>query len=77
MRNRSFVIFLFCITFVSQVFADTTSVPIDSASKPFTPQAIGPLGIDTMTGLALYGAAILFAILILALWRKNIVSKDK
>jgi hypothetical protein len=55
------------------VFADTTSVAGDSTVKPFVPPNNGPLGIDNVTGIALFGAAILFAILILVLWRKNIM----
>jgi hypothetical protein len=72
MRSRFFLLLsLFFIA--SKGFADTSSVAIDSASKPFTPPNQGPLGIDNITGLALYGAAIVFAVLIIALWRNNIV----
>ena len=58
---------------LEKLFADTTSVVSDSIIKPFTPPNQGPLGIDTMTGVVLYGAAILFAVLILILWRRNII----
>ena len=64
MRNK-FFIFLFTIFFAAKLCADTTSVAFDSAVKPFTPPNQGPLGIDNMTGIALYGAAILFAVYVL------------
>ena len=75
MRNK---FFLFILTFflAEKLFADTTSVVSDSIIKPFTPPNQGPLGIDNMTGVVLYGAAILFAVLILMLWRRNI-TKEK
>jgi hypothetical protein len=73
MRNRNFL-FLSSLFFpASKVFADTTSVTNDSAAKPFTPPNQGPLGIDNMTGLAIYGAVILFTVLMIMLWRKNII----
>jgi len=62
--------------FPAKIFADTTYVAADSSVKPFVPTNKGPLGIDNMTGMALYGIAILFAILILALWRQNIMKKN-
>ena len=73
MRNRFFIFLFSAIPIASKVFADTTSIASDSIVKPFTPPNQGPLGIDNMTGLALYGAGILFAVLIIALWRKNII----
>ena len=73
MQNK-FFIFLFSVFFATtKLFADTTSVITDTAIKPFTPPNQGPLGIDNMTGIALYGAAILFAVLIVMLWRRNIL----
>jgi len=72
MRNKIFI-FLFTLSIVSEgVFADTTSVVADSSVKPFAPPDNGPLGIDHLTGLALYSVAILFAVLIVWLWRRNI-----
>jgi len=75
MRSKIFIVLLSIIVAVSKVFADTTSVAIDSSEKPFSPPNQGPLGIDTTTGLALYGVAILFAVLVLALWRSNIMKQ--
>jgi len=74
MRNRVLSFVLVSISFIS-AFADTTSVAGDSANKPFIPPDQGPLGIDNVTGVALYGAAILFAVLVLALWRSNIMKR--
>ncbi len=76
MRNKFFILLLLVCTIATKIFADTTSVATDSAVKPFTPPNQGPLGIDNMTGLALYGAAILLAVLVIALWRKNIIKKN-
>jgi hypothetical protein len=76
-RNNFFFLLTFLFTLASKIFADTTSVASDSVVKPFTPPDNGPLGIDNATGLALYGAAILFAVLIIALWRKNITGKSR
>ena len=73
MRNKFLFIFLFIFT--AKIFADTTSVASDSAIKPFIPPSNGPLGLDAYTGLGLYTAAILFAVLIVALWRRNIIKK--
>ena len=73
MRNKFLFIFLFIFT--AKIFADTTSVASDSTIKPFIPPSDGPLGLDAYTGLALYTAAILFAVLIVALWRRNIVKR--
>jgi hypothetical protein len=76
-RNRFLISLLVLFFIATKILADTTSVATDSADKPFIPPNQGPLGIDISTGLALYGMAILFAILILALWRKNIVNSRK
>ena len=77
MRNRLTALILFILLAATKVFSDTSSVAADSAVKPFTPPNQGPLGVDINTGLALYGAAILFAILIIALWRKSIIRSKK
>ena len=77
MRNSFFMVLLCAIPTVSKVLADTTSAAADSAVIPFSPPSQGPLGIDNMTGLALYGAAILFAVLVLALLRKNTIHLRK
>jgi hypothetical protein len=73
-RNKFFILLTSCI-FVSKTLADTTSTTTDSVIKNFTPPDNGPLGIDNYTGVALYAAAILFAVLVIALWRKNIISR--
>ena len=75
MRNRFCFLLFVALLFCTKTVADTTSVAIDSTVKPFTPPNQGPLGIDIPAGLALYGAAILFAVLLIALWRRNIVKK--
>jgi hypothetical protein len=74
-RNKFISLLLTSIFFAAKVFADTTSVATDSSDKPFTPPDKGPLGIDISTGLALYGMAILFTVLVLALWRKSIMGR--
>ena len=73
MQNKFLIFFFSLFIATTKLFADTTSVAPDSAVKPFTPPNQGPLGIDNITGVALYAAAILFAMLIIALWRKNIM----
>src|SRR5438552_5257236 len=75
---RSFLAMTFVVIllFAEKILADTTSVVSDSIEKPFSPPDKGPLGIDISTGLALYGMAILFAVLVVALWRKNIVNRS-
>lgn len=74
MRSKLFIC-LFTIFFAAKLFADTTSVVPDTIIKPFATPNQGPLGIDNITGVALYGAAIFFAVLILMLWRRNIIIK--
>jgi hypothetical protein len=74
--QNKFFIFLFSIFFITaKLFADSTSVALDSSLRPFTPPNQGPLGIDNTTGVALYGVAILFAVLILVLWRNSIIKR--
>lgn len=75
MRSKFFILTLIVFFAATKLFADTTSIVPDSIIKPFTPPNQGPLGIDNMTGVALYGAAILFAVLILMLWRRNIINR--
>lgn len=77
MRNKFFLFLLSCFLFLAKAFADTTSVAVDTAAKPFIPPDQGPLGIDANTGIVLYGAAILFAVLIIALWRRNIINRSQ
>ncbi|MDP4219807.1 MAG: hypothetical protein Q8896_05165 [Bacteroidota bacterium] len=73
MRNKFIWGLLTVVFFAMDALADTTNVAVDSAAKPFVAPNQGPLGIDNSTGLALYGAIIVFAILIVGLWRKNII----
>ena len=75
MRNKFLPAIVLIFFLVSKIFADTTSVVVDSPIKPFTPPDRGPLGIDINTGIALYIAAILFAVLVIAIWRKSIISR--
>ena len=75
MRNKFFILLLFVFASATKLFADTTSVATDSVIKPFSTPNQGPLGIDNTTGLALYATAILLAVLVIALWRKNIIKK--
>ncbi len=75
MRNKFFILLFSFFIVTAKLFADTTSVASDSAIKPFTPPNQGPLGVDNLTGLTLYGIAILFAVLIIALWRRNIIKE--
>jgi hypothetical protein len=74
-RNKFYIFLLTGIILTAKVFADTTSIAADSSVKPFVPPDNGPLGIDHITGLALYAVAILFAVLIIALWRTNIIKR--
>jgi hypothetical protein len=75
MRNRYFILLFSIVIVTAKLFADTTSVALDSAEKPFIPPNQGPLGIDNMTGLALFGVAILISVFVIALWRRNIMKK--
>jgi hypothetical protein len=75
MRNRFILALLSVITIAPKIFADTTSVAVDSIPKPFSPPNQGPLGIDNITGVALFEAMILFALLVIALWRMNILKR--
>jgi hypothetical protein len=73
--NKFFISLFSFFIVTTKLFADTTSVASDSAVKLLAPPNQGLLGIDNMTGLALYGMAILFAVLIIALWRRNIIKE--
>ena len=75
MRNKLSIFLIVTVFFAAKIFADTTSVATDSSMKAFVPPNNGPLGIDNVTGVALYGVAILFAVLVIALWRMNIIKR--
>ena len=72
MRSKFFISVFSLFIVTTKLLADRNSVVPDSVVKPFTPPDQGPLGINNITGVALYGMAILFAVLIIALWRRNI-----
>ncbi len=71
MRNKLFIFVLSFVIIPSILFAqDSTSANTDSLQTS-QPVHTGPLGISDTTGLAMYVVALLFLILILALWRRN------
>jgi hypothetical protein len=74
-RNKYLQSLVLVICMCATAIADTTKVASDSA-KALTPAGNGTGGIDNVTGLMLYGVALLMAILIIAVWRKNLMKNN-
>ena len=69
----SYKMFPFFLLLISgRTFAGSLVATVDSSARTFIPPDHSVLGIDMFTGLVLYCVAIIFGIMAIALWRRNI-----